>query len=949
MTNKKHTIRDCIQGIAALFVMFYIMCSDPTRFPNDSIEIEPNRLLTASPLFLLFLLVLFFIEGTKAADRNRRGELSPVRRVLDCYIPYWQVGLPLTLIGYQFFSGKVKSRFYSPMFRNPSFLNISRALVALTNNIHEGAWLVSCIALCALSAALYPRAVERRGKKAGMAVLAGGVLAAAALYLEIMPFHYHKAIFPIAAVLGAVFHMAGFLLWQRDGGRLAEREAGCALARGGIGSALTTPLRYIGRNWVAFWVLQFFPMLYYYNTAASVYRLTNSYALSFLLFLAFNTCLLFTIQWACRMFMQAWRQSKWTAAALLLTLAVPVFLHFALEASVDYGIYASRAAKQWPFYSLVSIAGILCVMMLFQALTGRWLAAGLITSVLLTILGIANHYTMVYHGTLLTVEDLANIRTAANVAGGYDFSIDAVALRILLLGAGGIACTVLAWLLSKKPGRAVEKKQRWVSRALCLVMSVCVFFTLYLGDKPLSSKKNNVWNWIILYSKIGYFSGTVQSTQANLAFDVRKPDYYSDERIQELADEARKQEADGAGTVASEQDYPDIIMILNETYYDLEKYIDVNADVDYMKNYNALGNAIKGYTETPLTGGGTNSSEYEMLTGNSTSLINAYSPYNRLDFSNQIALPTYLKQFGYSAIAAHPLYAQNYQRGFRWNQLKFDRTYFLEDFTDLEYYGNRKGKFDRCTDLSAIKNLIRFYNDMPEDGPRFAFMITIQSHGSWNANTPDQALVHCALDTKDQELIDKVNEYVSCIKLTDDMIEYMQSYFDEQYKATGRKVIVCMAGDHGPSMLTSMNALCKWDDRYYAQRMGRSTPYFIWANYPMDMEALDLAGTDDMDLTCLMPTMLDVAGVPLSYYYRHILDMRKNITVFTNVGSSYKSEDNDTSFWDRNGKVHSVEENSPLAQSVKDYYTMEYNLSAMDDDRENALFLPAGMASEGEE
>ena len=61
-------------------------------------------------------------------------------------------------------------------------------------------------------------------------------------------------------------------------------------------------------------------------------------------------------------------------------------------------------------------------------------------------------------------------------------------------------------------------------------------------------------------------------------------------------------------------------------------------------------------------------------------------------------------------------------------------------------------------------------------------------------------IVHAATDYGEyDELMD---EYLSCIKMTDAAVQELCDYFTAQYEKTGRKVIVAMAGDHAPSFVT---------------------------------------------------------------------------------------------------------------------------------------------------
>lgn len=939
--SDKKELRVAVQGVASVAILWFVMFGDPTRLPTQWLANIPRGPLTSPAAFIVCMTLLYFIEGTKAAEWGDGRPNSPLRRALDGYVAYWKVCAPLVLIGGLFFCEISESPIYCPMFRNLGFLNVSRAILALSNNIHEGTWLISSVAICTFCASLYFIVREKRGGAPALAVLAGGIAVQAVLYLKVLPFMYNGRVYRIASVAGPTAYMLGFLLFQRPGfaegglsdslGKLAENRAFMAVSR---------PFRFIGRNWTTFWMAQFYFAMYYYHVAASVYAATGNALASYLIFLTMAGLALYALEWGYRRLEAALQRSLWSIPAILLTLAIPFLLRLALEVSMDsYAQFAHLAALQWPIRAMVNVLAIFCLILIFRALMGRWLPAELTVTALIALLGVANHFTMKYHGALLTVEDIQNIKTVSGVIGAYDLSVDAIAGRILLLAAAAAACAILAWLCGKPLKDLYTRRQRWVNRGACLLTAaLCLYFS-YFSAVPIIDREDNIWSWGSLYAKIGYLSGTVESTLANMEFSVYKPVDYSDERIAQIAAKALERREATPETTVSKQDLPDIVMILNESWYNLDQYIDTNADADYLKHYKALGNAIKGYAEVPLTGGGTNGTEYEMLTGNSMTLINAYAPFNRLNFTDALALPNYLKQFGYNAIAAHPHESQNYHRGMSWDQLGFDAGYFVHDFTDVEYYADRHRDHE-ITDTSALKNVVRFMDELPADSPRFAFLVTMQNHGEWNANRPEQAVVRAHANVTDPDLAAQIDEYLSCMAYTDAMIEYMQRYFTELYEETGRRVVVCMVGDHSPSFLPELESLCKWQDRAEAERRGKMTPYFIWANYPLDMDDAAIADMGDIDLCCFMPATLRAAGVPLSYYYRYILEMNRDVAVYTNVGSESADENRRIAFYDRTGQRHTVDEDSPLARVVSDYFCMEYNLNGEDTRREPALFEP---------
>ena len=944
MKRKRAFYTEAFQGLLSFIVLWYILFGDPTRYPSMRwIKAVRGGFPASSPCFLGCLLLLAAMEGVKAArGSGKKAGPRPLRQALAYYLDYWKAAVPLTALGFAFFNVKKLARIYCPMFEKPSLPDLVRAVAALTNELHEGAWLIFCLAVCGVFAWLYDR-VRRRGFKAALLLPLVGIALVAALYRFVIPFRYHSAIYPIAAVACVAGYFLAFLARRRLGARRRPAWAG-KLARNRVVRFLTAPMRYVGLNWVAFWTASFFFAFYFYNIPASVHAATGSALLSYLAILLITGFVVFALDWGCREFARAWRASKWSVISVAAMLAVPLLLSVALEASADYGTLNYMKAEQWPYYSLLSCMGILCVIMALRAVTGRWHAAGIVATVLIVILGIANHFTIKYHGTLLTFEDLQNVQTAANVVGGYDFSIDKVARTVLLYGSGALACCLLAWFAFRKARPAFVRGGRWVTRGVCLAAAAGIFFFIYLGRVPLIESEVLV-TWDRVYSQVGYFNGTVVNISTYNSLVVRKPAGFSEMRVEELSENARASAAEAPAQAAGQaESYPDIIMILNETWYNVDDFMVTNADVDYMRNYNAMDNAVKGHVVVPLVGGGTNSTEYESLTANSTSLINAYSPFNRLDMSNKVTLPTYLKQFDYASFAAHPMYGKNYNRSHRWKQMGFDQTWFIDDFTDLKFYGNRKGAFNRCTDTSAFENMVRFYEELPEDRPRLGYFITIQNHGGWDSNKPDQALVHSSVAGADKATTNSINELLSCMLLTDESIAYLQQYYTDLYRNTGRRVVVCMFGDHCPSMIETMTSMSRHTDPSTREMWQKSTPYFIWANYPLDMASLNLEGTDTMDLCCLMPTVLDVAGIPLSYYYRHMVDMRKDVSVFTNVGSGYTSTSSDMVYCDRDGQAHDIGEGSDAATAVSDYYCMEYkNLTARKADPASVLFQPAGI------
>ena len=182
---------------------------------------------------------------------------------------------------------------------------------------------------------------------------------------------------------------------------------------------------------------------------------------------------------------------------------------------------------------------------------------------------------------------------------------------------------------------------------------------------------------------------------------------------------------------------------------------------------------------------------------------------------------------------------------------------------------------------------------MPEDKPRFGFLVSIQSHGDYTMNDASLDIVHAATDYGEyDELMD---EYLSCIHMSDAAVQELCDYFTKQYEETGRKVVLALAGAHAPSFVDHVADKTRTEGNDL-QILERSTPFFIWANYPL--ENIDAAtSTADslnrMDMVMLAPTIAQQAGLPLTGYYKYLLAMKQQTPVVT-AANDYMKVDGTT-------------------------------------------------------
>lgn len=572
------------------------------------------------------------------------------------------------------------------------------------------------------------------------------------------------------------------------------------------------------------------------------------------------------------------------------------------------GVTPDFLAMQWPLYAPLNALTAFCLTLVLFAILGKWSRATGISGALFTVIALINYYTRDLHGSALMPQDILNLGTAAEVMGSYTLQITATVRTIILWYLPVLAIAFVQGQLVKDCPKRASWRARGVRVLGCAAGVFCVLFFGYFGPVSVKPKTTYGWAWQNTYYKYGYLAGTIEAASL-MADPIIEPENYSDDAAvtaAAMAEDFPSATAESAGT-----DYPDIILVLSESFYDFDLVTDLQADTEVMPVTKNLPNAVYGHTISPHVGGGTNSSEYEMLSSNSLMLMPSITPFNWLNLHNANSLVSYLKDLGYSTLAAHPYTNSNYRRDSAWLALGFDETHFQNDFPTKEYYGNRPYQ----TDSASYRDFEKLYEAMPEDKPRFGFLVSIQSHGDYTMNDASLDIVHAATDYGEyDELMD---EYLSCIHMSDDAVQELCDYFTKQYEETGRKVVLAFAGDHAPSFVDHVADKTRTEGNDL-QILERSTPFFIWANYPLENIDAATSAADPLnriDMVMLAPTIAQQAGLPLTGYYKYLLAMKQQTPVVT-AANDYMKVD---------GTYGTYGEDESLDAWVKGYLALEYN------------------------
>ena len=196
----------------------------------------------------------------------------------------------------------------------------------------------------------------------------------------------------------------------------------------------------------------------------------------------------------------------------------------------------------------ISILILIAVNLLIRLAVGKWGTTFLITSVLTTVWGIANYFTILYHGAPLFVSELKSAGTAMEVIGTYKFGFDEPVRKIVIMGGMLIAASVILMILNRQTRRYTAGK---FMRTLA-GFAVCIFTLYLLMFSPYKIKPTDAigWKWLTGIRKFGFPACAVEDVEKNIN-SLKKPEKYSTEAVMSYS-------ADCVG--GKTEKYPDIML-----------------------------------------------------------------------------------------------------------------------------------------------------------------------------------------------------------------------------------------------------------------------------------------------------------------------------------------------------------------------------------------------------
>ena len=512
------------------------------------------------------------------------------------------------------------------------------------------------------------------------------------------------------------------------------------------------------------------------------------------------------------------------------------------------------------------------LMLLFFMLLGNLKWALRFQSIFFMIAGLANYYVLSFRSAPIMPWDIFSIGTAMSVAGNFKYTLE---LHVVFVLIGFVLLIIMESFVNLKIN-AKEKQKKFILSARAFVF--CIALLLLFGFTHMLHQERTIIKYR-MYDKL--FTPTVVSTWNGTAvaflmelqyISVDKPPNYSKSMVEQII----KPYSDTATeNVATLQNTPNIIVIMNEAFSDPAVLGDFDTNLEYMPFVHSIlngevENTVSGWLNVSVLGGNTANTEFEFLTGNTMAFLPQGSvPYQQYLKKEQESLASHLRSLGYKTVAMHPYNSTGWDRNKVYPLLGFDEMYFIRDYKSPE-------KIRRyVSDKTCYDKIIELYEEKSDDAPLFVFNVTMQNHSSYTEEfdnfTPD-------IEVTDSQSA-PLNSYLSLIKISDAAVEDLIDYFSEADEDT----MIIFFGDHQPanSVVSSIwklngkstSTLSKEDEsnRY-------KVPFFIWSNFNSETQ------TDIETSTNFLGSMaLEISGLPLYDYSAYLQNLSKNYPVVTSI------------------------------------------------------------------
>ncbi|PHC40713.1 phosphoglycerol transferase [Bacillus toyonensis] len=502
------------------------------------------------------------------------------------------------------------------------------------------------------------------------------------------------------------------------------------------------------------------------------------------------------------------------------------------------------------------------------SLLGRIFLSVTITSLVLIIFGIVNHFKIIFRGDPFYPSDFTQITQMQSV---IPMVMEYFSWWNIFLVIVGIVLLVYLVIYIRKHIPVI--KPHIITRIILICGST---FMVYAYSNYPNTFMSNVlqkygvtfvaWNQNVNYGDNGFVLGFVSNLDTTV---IEKPEEYSKETMIQISNNIKKQYESNVGK-KEKIEKPNIIFFMSEAFWDPTKLVNLSFSEDPLANlHHYIENFPGGQTIAPVFGGSTANTEFEALTSYSMSFLKPGSvPYQQA-VAGQKEIPSIaseLKNHGYYTNAIHAYGRSFYKRDDVYNVFGFDNFNAEDTMKNVEVDG------DYISDISISKEIIEELNKRKQ--PTFIHAVTMQNHFPFNPGRFEEKQIEISGLT-DEGSKAELETYTEGVRRSDEALKYLI----EQIQELERPTILVFFGDHLPVLGTN-KAIYKEagyieNEETINERLAMAeTPLLMYANFDIPNDNLGLVSP-----IYFSNLVFDYAGLNKSPFYQFLSELHEEIPV----------------------------------------------------------------------
>ncbi|PGV60063.1 phosphoglycerol transferase [Bacillus cereus] len=517
---------------------------------------------------------------------------------------------------------------------------------------------------------------------------------------------------------------------------------------------------------------------------------------------------------------------------------------------------------------IFSLIVIYAVYVLVYNVLGKVFLSTILTSSVLIILAIVNHFKIVFRGEPLYPSDFTQIGHMQSV---IPMVMEYFSWSYIFVVIVSIVACIIAGIYIRKYIQSVKIHPG--VRAFLVVGSVFVLYAYGNFTNTFMNKwfqKSGIefvlWNQNENYALNGFVLGFISNLDTTV---IEKPKDYSKENMLQIANDIKKQYGSNIGAQKQEEK-PNIIFVMSESFWDPTKLTNLSFSEDPLPNlHHYIENFPGGQTISPTFGGNTANVEFEALTSYSMSLLKPGSiPYQQV-VTNKIEIPSIprtLKKEGYYTSAIHSFGRSFFKRDDVYKVLGFDNFNAQDTMENVEVDG------DYISDLSISKEIIAELEKQKK--PTFVHAVTMQNHFPFTEGRFGENQIGIS-GLENEESRAELETYTEGLRRSDEALQYLI----EQLDSLDRPTLLVFFGDHLPSLGTNKSLYKETgyitNEKTPSERLAMAqTPLLMYANFDIPNDNLGLVSP-----IYFSNLVLDYAGLNKVPFYQFLSKLYEEVPV----------------------------------------------------------------------